>query len=235
LPHEPQSAAELLAASHLSTVELTALAATAWAKGPDGLEHRRQTMDFRLLERFKGDLDVKAGDPLAAEQVFAASHGDPARLDAAVTLVGSAYAERARVRGLFGQFVWARVEPEYATGEDRLYPLLIKIVAAKDATVDLRQSLIDGLCPKVTENGAANARAVDFAHVLLGLLLQPEAAPLMDISGARGDPRSGRARRDEIGPGQVSLAARERDRGLARQLVGVQAASRARRPRRTER
>jgi len=63
LPYEPDSASELLAATHLFTVEITGLAATLWLRGADGLEHRLLTISARLLDLLKGHLDV---EPLAA-------------------------------------------------------------------------------------------------------------------------------------------------------------------------
>jgi hypothetical protein len=54
LPHETGSASEVLAASHLFTVEVLKVEGTAWMGGADGLEHRNLDMELRLLDVQKG-------------------------------------------------------------------------------------------------------------------------------------------------------------------------------------
>jgi hypothetical protein len=248
LPTEPHSSAEILAATHLFTVETLGLSDTPWTKGPDGLEHRQQTMEFRLLERFKGDLDIRTGDAFRVEvpqnresaletsdyhgfwshqeiqkgerylvlasgpasaptllrepaiqalhpealvadvrAAMSAEHGleDARRRSAAPAealrkLLDQTYAERARLRGLYGRYAWARTEPSYAGVENELFPEIVKVVSARDATVELRQALIEGLYQFVSATDPSEERALRLARPLLGLLLQPEAAPLVE-------------------------------------------------------
>jgi hypothetical protein len=118
---------------------------------------------------------------LAAEQILAAPHADAgARLKARLKVLDIAYGERARVRGLFGGYLWARIQPEFAAAADQLYPPVSKIFAAPDATLELRQALIEGVDTAVTEDGTGNPNALELARALLALLTQPEAAPMME-------------------------------------------------------
>lgn len=67
LPVDSKSKAELLSATHLFTVEITRVEATAWKREPDQLEHRQLRMTARLLECFKGQLDVAPGGEFPVE------------------------------------------------------------------------------------------------------------------------------------------------------------------------
>ncbi|MFI5382413.1 MAG: hypothetical protein ACHRHE_24210, partial [Tepidisphaerales bacterium] len=62
LPHEPESSSELLAATHLFTVEILQQSATPWAGAADNLQHRTLSLKLRLLELFKGNVQLKPGD-----------------------------------------------------------------------------------------------------------------------------------------------------------------------------
>ncbi len=71
LPLESESSSELLSANHLFFVEIVSLQEGSWATGTDGLEHRQLEMNVRLLEIFKGILDVppKQAFPLKVQQL----------------------------------------------------------------------------------------------------------------------------------------------------------------------
>ena len=63
LPHEADSPAEILAATHLFVVETMGVDRTEpWTDGPDGLQHRHLRLEFRLQVPLKGKLAVPPGD-----------------------------------------------------------------------------------------------------------------------------------------------------------------------------
>ena len=70
LPVEPKSSSELLSAHHLFLVEILDLAEQPWGPGANGLESRQLRMHLRLLEVFKGTLQVATGAafPLDVQQ-----------------------------------------------------------------------------------------------------------------------------------------------------------------------
>jgi hypothetical protein len=70
LPFESDSGSELLSANHLFVVEILDLTERPWSPGPDGLEQRGLRMNARLLETFKGALDLAPGKafPLEVQQ-----------------------------------------------------------------------------------------------------------------------------------------------------------------------
>jgi hypothetical protein len=59
LPHEPRSSSELLSSTHLFTVEILSMKEAPWGVGDDGLEHRRLEMEAKLLELYKGRLNLQ--------------------------------------------------------------------------------------------------------------------------------------------------------------------------------
>ncbi len=63
LPVEPSSRSELLSATHVFTVEITAVHPTPWAAKPDGTRSRVLDMDAKLLDVQKGQLATPAGEP----------------------------------------------------------------------------------------------------------------------------------------------------------------------------
>jgi hypothetical protein len=69
LSFEPGSLSELLFATHLFTVEVMTVAASAWGVA-DGLERRRLDLTLRLLALYKGELNLQPGDtfPFDTEQ-----------------------------------------------------------------------------------------------------------------------------------------------------------------------
>lgn len=67
LPYEPNSSSELLSANHLFTVEILRLESSPWSFGADELERRSLQMDLRLLEVFKGDLDIEENESFQLE------------------------------------------------------------------------------------------------------------------------------------------------------------------------
>jgi hypothetical protein len=67
LPLESGSSSELLSANHLFVVEILDLTEHPWGPGPNGLEQRRVRMNAKLLETFKGDLDLSPGKAFALE------------------------------------------------------------------------------------------------------------------------------------------------------------------------
>lgn len=67
LPREPDSAAELLSATHLFVVDIISLQATDWAFEEDGLEHRRLQMQLRLEQLFKGTIALDPGKTFTLE------------------------------------------------------------------------------------------------------------------------------------------------------------------------
>lgn len=83
LPHEPGSSSEILAATHVFLVEVEAMTASPWAVEADGLEHRNLNLTLRLVDLYKGNLDVEKGKtfpatvPQARESEFVVSdyHG----------------------------------------------------------------------------------------------------------------------------------------------------------------
>src|SRR6185436_11872770 len=63
LPHEADSPAEILAATHLFVVETIGIdRVEPWAEGPDGLQHRYLRLELRLQVPLKGKLAVPPGD-----------------------------------------------------------------------------------------------------------------------------------------------------------------------------
>jgi len=95
-------------------------------------------------------------------------------------VLDQAYSGRTRLRGLYGRYVWARTEPLYGGAEAQLFPEVVKVVAARDATLELRQALIEGLYQFASTVDPSEQRALKLAEPLLALLLQPEAAPLVE-------------------------------------------------------
>lgn len=69
LPYEPKSSSEILSATHLFAVGIVSRRETPWAGGEDGLERRRLNMEARLLETYKGELDVSPGQTFTLEVV----------------------------------------------------------------------------------------------------------------------------------------------------------------------
>ena len=67
LPVESNSSSELLSAPHIFLVEILDLAEQPWGRGAGGLESRRLRMHLRLLEIFKGTLQVATGSPFPLE------------------------------------------------------------------------------------------------------------------------------------------------------------------------
>ena len=78
LPVEPSSRSELLTATHLFTVEVLSAQLSPWARGADGLEHRRLELSVKLGEILKGALDRAAGEvfPLEVEQRRESAHSE---------------------------------------------------------------------------------------------------------------------------------------------------------------
>jgi hypothetical protein len=252
LPLEPDSTAEILAATHLFTVETLAVETGSWVRGNDGLEHRPLRFRVRLLENLKGALDIEPGKEIdaaveqkresalvvsdyhgfwshneprlvsrylvisggagrnpvvlmeepnitalldgslaadvhaaiEAEQQFGATGGpqaDAPRLrQRALALLQFAFDHRRNARGLFGRYVWARVAPLYSGDENALRTSALAIVEVPDATLELRDAVIDGLYRAVLSLGPTPERSAMLLRPLLGLTLQAEAAPLMD-------------------------------------------------------
>jgi hypothetical protein len=122
--------------------------------------------------------DVEAAR--AAEAKLGHAPSDAARRKGARDLLDLARDQRSARRGLFGRYIWARVAPIYPGAEDTLLPAALAALQPKDATIELRDALIYGLYDAVLALGPTPERAVKLARPLLGLLLQPEAAPLLD-------------------------------------------------------
>ncbi|HMC10394.1 MAG TPA: hypothetical protein VKH44_03855 [Pirellulaceae bacterium] len=125
--------------------------------------------------------DVKAAT--AAEQQFGPSlTGNDAarRRDAALQMLALAKEQRAKLHGLFGRYLWARVGPVYRDALDALLPPALEIVQARDATLQLREALIYGLYDTFLSIAPMPPKSLELLRPLLGLLTQPEAAPLGD-------------------------------------------------------
>jgi len=60
LPFEPGSTSELLSATRVFAIELLSIDAKPFVMGSDGLEHRDLIMELRLLDLFKGTLDIQS-------------------------------------------------------------------------------------------------------------------------------------------------------------------------------
>ncbi len=67
MPVEPSSSSEILAATHIFTVELIEMSTTPWTRQADGLEHRQLRLQLALLERFKGRLALQPGGRFEVE------------------------------------------------------------------------------------------------------------------------------------------------------------------------
>jgi hypothetical protein len=61
-PYKPQQSSETLSASHLFTIEIVSVDFSEWARHADGLLHRQLSMRIKLLEAFKGVLDLLPND-----------------------------------------------------------------------------------------------------------------------------------------------------------------------------
>jgi hypothetical protein len=62
LPYRPELSSETLSASHLFTIEILSVDAAPWRAESDGLDHRRLTMEVKLLDVFKGTLHLRPGE-----------------------------------------------------------------------------------------------------------------------------------------------------------------------------
>ncbi len=245
LPHESGSAAEVLAATHLFTVEIVAVNASAWTPGEDGLEHRHLDLRARILQTLKGSLEEKGGQPfqMRVEQkredalsvsdfygfwshrrdvtapssflaIASGSTGDPAVLlsEPAIvdllplTLVSDVklaieteqrlgpidslgkvtemfkvlYAHRQDAQGLFARYAWERLAPMYASAEDPYLTAILRIVRSADASLPLRQTLLNGLYTEAQQMGLTPERCRKLLPPFLQILLQEDAAPMLD-------------------------------------------------------
>jgi hypothetical protein len=125
--------------------------------------------------------DVKGA--LAAEEAFApelSSHDAAKRRAAAHGMLELALQHRAAYRGLFARYLWARIDPIYTSAEDEVLPGVFDLIGAKDATPELRSSLIADVYAGVLALGPTPERCARLLKQLFGVLLQPEAAPLHD-------------------------------------------------------
>lgn len=59
LPYEQDSTSEILSSTHVFLVEIVSIEEMPWSGRPDGLEQRGLGMDMRLLEVYKGTLDLE--------------------------------------------------------------------------------------------------------------------------------------------------------------------------------
>lgn len=102
------------------------------------------------------------------------------RRRAAAELLQYAYENRAAAQRLFAGYVWARVRHVYATAPEALSTQVFAIVSAADASIPLRQALINGSYEELIARRPAPEDVRKMLRVLLGLLQQKEAAPLFD-------------------------------------------------------
>jgi hypothetical protein len=116
--------------------------------------------------------DVKAA--LAAEQQFGPAFNDP------VALLTALHEKRAGTRGSFARYVWARVAPKFAANEDAVRGAALWVIRAKDAHVEIRESLVGSLFEATLALDPTPERTLALLKPYLALLRQPDAAPLHD-------------------------------------------------------
>lgn len=250
LPYEQDSTSEILSSTHLFLVEVVSIEEMPWSGGPDGLEHRGLGMDMKLLEVYKGTLDLEPDgvfhleveqrresefvesdyhglwshiEPavgvqylvfaiaqtqspadcmqedtcqrlydgertpeirlaVEAERVFRDTYENQAledpELTAMIALIRFGQEHRVTGRDIFGRYLWARVSARFIQDEEHLFPEIQALIAASDAQIDLRTSLIYDTYDAVLFEKSNSEIYIKMLRTFFSLLLQAESEQL---------------------------------------------------------